>query len=418
MNFAILPEFVAIITLVGIFFSLLRRSAQTRLRYLFVGWLFVLVHFASMLVSPSSSPFEDAMVGTVAIGTLLLASAAFIWAGRAWDGDTTLKGRRLFLAVAPSLVYVAYNEFSGTSGAVYYALSALGFALTLGAAEIDKPRRFRAVDAAAIVAVYVGDAAIAAFSVEASIAFLLCCAYLAAAISFWRSAEKISIGTLATTWAFLLWATVFPVGYLFDRFLPLLHVDSEVWNLPKFLAASGMILALLEDQLSRNEQLALEDDLTGLPNRRLYEDRFAQSLSQARRNGHRVAYFSIDVDRFKEVNDTLGHVAGDEVLRNLATRFTTALRETDTLARTGGDEFGAIVSGVPDRSTAEAIADALHQSLASPLVIADQPLTTTVSVGVAIFPDDGLEAATLKAVADREMYREKRRSRDDVAALP
>jgi len=408
VNFATLPDFVAIGTLVGIFFSLLRRNSHTRLHYLFVGWLLILGHFVSRLFAPTS-PVATASVDFVSIATLLLASVAFIWAARAREGTYSEISLRMLAAALPTLVYFAYDQLSGTSPAIYVVLSVAGFLLTLAAAELARPRRFRVVDATAILVVYAGEALIAVnVSPDASTSWMLCCAYFAAAVSFWRNAETKTIGTIATTWAFVLWGLVFPAGELLDRFAPAVHVDPEVWNLPKFLAASAMILALLEDQLVRNEQLALEDDLTGLPNRRLYEDRLTQSLSQARRNGQRVAFFSIDVDRFKEVNDTLGHVAGDEVLRLLASRFATALRETDTLARTGGDEFGAIVTGVPDRSTAHAIASALHESLALPIVVADRPLNASVSVGVAIFPDDGTEAATLKMFADREMYREKR----------
>jgi diguanylate cyclase (GGDEF)-like protein len=418
VNFRTLPDFIAISMLVGIFFSLLRRSPQTRLRYLFVGWLLILGHFVSMFLS-SQSPKPVPTLDFIGLATLLLASVAFVWAARAWEGDSSQKSRRMLLAASPSFIYLACAQNSGTPFAVFDALCAAGFVLTLLAAELERRRDYRALDVAAIVVAYAGEAALLHLaSVEAAVAWLLGCAFFTAAITFWRNAEKITTGTVTTTGAFLLWGLVFPIGELLDYMAPSLHVDPEVWNLPKFLVASGMILALLEDQLRRNEQLALEDDLTGLPNRRLYEDRFAQSLSQARRSGHRVAYFSIDVDDFKEINDTRGHVAGDEVLRHLASRFGSALRDTDTLARTGGDEFGVIVSGVPDRATAQAIAEALHESLVAPLIVGDEPLTATVSVGLALYPDDATEAVALKSFADREMYREKRgRSvRGDLAA--
>lgn len=419
LNFRTLPDFVAISMLVGIFFSLLRRSPQTRLRYLFVGWLLILGHFVTMFVSSQSTDTQP-LLEFISAGTLLLASVAFVWAARAWEGDSSKKSRRMLLAASPSLVYLAYAQTSAPRLAAFDALCVAGVVLTLLAAELERRRTYRALDVAAILTAYAGEATFLHFvSVEASVAWLLGCAYFTAAISFWRNAEKITTGTLSTTGAFLLWALVFPIGELLSYIAPSLSVDPEVWNLPKFLVASGMILALLEDQLARNEQLALEDDLTGLPNRRLYEDRFAQSLSQARRSGHRVAYLSIDVDDFKEVNDTRGHVAGDEVLRQLAARFTSALRDTDTLARTGGDEFGVIVSGVPDRATAQAIADALHDSLAAPLIVGDEPLRATVSVGLALYPDDATEAVALKSFADREMYREKRGRSievDDLAA--
>ncbi len=125
-------------------------------------------------------------------------------------------------------------------------------------------------------------------------------------------------------------------------------MESEVWNIPKYLVAVGMILTLLEDQIERSNYLAYHDELTGLPNRRLLDDRLDQALAHARRVGSKVAVLLLDLDHFKEVNDTFGHRVGDMTLQAVVTQLTSSIRASDTLARSGGDEF-TVVSEVAGR---------------------------------------------------------------------
>ena len=130
-----------------------------------------------------------------------------------------------------------------------------------------------------------------------------------------------------------------------DACFPNVVVESEVWNLPKYVVALGMILLLLEEQIEHNKHLALHDVLTGLPNRRLFQDRLANTLERARRTGTQAALLVLDLDRFKQVNDTLGHHVGDLLLQNVAKVFSGRIRRSDTVARTGGDEFSVILEG-------------------------------------------------------------------------
>ncbi len=152
---------------------------------------------------------------------------------------------------------------------------------------------------------------------------------------------------------------------------------------------------------------ALHDSLTGLPNRVLLADRLDQGLQTARRTATPLALLLVDLNRFKEVNDTLGHPVGDLLLQQVATRMRDALRPSDTVARLGGDEF-AVLLPATDADGAATVAATLCQALAEPLTVADQIVTVGASVGIALYPDQGADASTLLWQADMAMYAAKR----------
>jgi diguanylate cyclase (GGDEF)-like protein/PAS domain S-box-containing protein len=157
---------------------------------------------------------------------------------------------------------------------------------------------------------------------------------------------------------------------------------------------------------------AHHDPLTGLPNRVLMNDRLGMLLAQARRAGARPAVLFADVDRFKRINDSLGHEIGDDVLKAVAARFQTALREDDTVARVGGDEFVILLSGVRREEDAGRIARKLLKSLDEPLAVGERKIAVTVSIGVAVAPADGRSPAALLKSADDSMYRAKQMGRN------
>jgi diguanylate cyclase (GGDEF)-like protein/PAS domain S-box-containing protein len=160
----------------------------------------------------------------------------------------------------------------------------------------------------------------------------------------------------------------------------------------------------LREQMGKAEHQALHDGLTGLPNRTLFRDRAEQALLRGNRHGAGFAVMLIDLDRFKEVNDTLGHHSGDLLLREVADRLRSALRSNDTVARLGGDEFGVIGSDLRDAAAARAVADKLRERLAQPLVVGGLAIEVEASVGIAIFPDHGEDVETLIRRADISMY--------------
>jgi diguanylate cyclase (GGDEF)-like protein len=239
------------------------------------------------------------------------------------------------------------------------------------------------------------------------------------AVLYWRHFQRATAGVLTTVFGFVAWGAVFPIGMFLDLYSPSTIVESETWNIPKYFVAVGMILTLLEDQIHKNEYLAYHDALTGLPNRRLLEDRLEQALAHAARAGRKVAVLLLDLDRFKEVNDTYGHRIGDLALQQVVLRLSSRMRASDTLARSGGDEF-TVVSDVSDEHGADILLSALESALAVPLKVEGQFIQTGVSIGVALYPDHGHSPDELRAAADHAMYIAKRgaRSSENVIAFP
>jgi diguanylate cyclase (GGDEF)-like protein/PAS domain S-box-containing protein len=158
----------------------------------------------------------------------------------------------------------------------------------------------------------------------------------------------------------------------------------------------------------RVEHLTMHDPLTDLPNRRLLQDRIAVALSQARRDGRKVALLYMDLNRFKSVNDALGHAAGDMLLRTLAVRLRAAIREGDTIARLGGDEFVFLAPAVESIADAAAMAEHLLSAVRLPFLIGDTEYVITGSVGIAIYPDHADDPESLLRSADLALFEAKR----------
>jgi diguanylate cyclase (GGDEF)-like protein/PAS domain S-box-containing protein len=165
-------------------------------------------------------------------------------------------------------------------------------------------------------------------------------------------------------------------------------------------------------QEARIEHLAYHDSLTGLPNRAMLMDRLAQALSQAQRLDQQVAVLFIDLDRFKLVNDSLGHAVGDQLLQEIARRLKATLRENDTVARVGGDEFQVVACNVAGSVDAARIAEKLMRTLGEPFVLEDQELHVTASLGVSLFPRDGASGELLLKYADTALYEAKGEGRN------
>ncbi len=177
------------------------------------------------------------------------------------------------------------------------------------------------------------------------------------------------------------------------------NIAGRVWS---FRDVTQRIL--LEKQL---EHQAMHDSLTGLPNRVLMLDRLHQLLEKAKRDHSLFAIIFFDLDRFKLINDSIGHDAGDELLKTVAKRLEFTLRQTDTLARLGGDEFVVIVNGIKNEFDAGIVADHLLESFNTNFEIAGQSLSITASAGISIYPRDGTKIDELLRNADVAMYKAK-----------
>jgi diguanylate cyclase (GGDEF)-like protein/PAS domain S-box-containing protein len=165
--------------------------------------------------------------------------------------------------------------------------------------------------------------------------------------------------------------------------------------------------AELQDARARAQHLADHDALTGLPNRRLLEDRLTQALALGQRNRKQTAVMFVDIDRFKAINDSLGHAVGDLLLKEISRRLVAQLRVGDTICRIGGDEFVIVLPEVKRSSDVAQVAQKVIEQLAVPVPIEGRELVVTASVGIAVHPEDGADAETLIRNADAAMYAAK-----------
>ncbi|GAB1392234.1 hypothetical protein MASR1M60_03970 [Rhodocyclaceae bacterium] len=201
-------------------------------------------------------------------------------------------------------------------------------------------------------------------------------------------------------------------GMVFPKWLTINAVeDAESGQISHYVGIFSDITEQKENA-ARIEHLAYHDPLTGLPNRFALNAHLAQCLSDARRNGTQLALMFLDLDRFKSVNDSLGHDVGDQLLISVAQRIRGALRESDTVARLGGDEFVVIVPGIVGPEDTARVAEKIVAEVGEPLVLAGHSLHTSPSIGIGMFPADGASVETLMKNADAAMYYAKQRGRN------
>lgn len=165
--------------------------------------------------------------------------------------------------------------------------------------------------------------------------------------------------------------------------------------------------------MTKLSHLALHDLLTDLPNRQLLNDRLVQSISLARRHNKQLALLFIDLDHFKHINDTLGHLMGDKVLQSVAQRLLTCIRDSDTVSRQGGDEFIVLLSEIERENAAGLTASKILSSLSESFCIDEHSLNVTLSIGISVFPEDGEDGETLLKNADAAMYHAKGKGRNN-----
>ncbi len=201
-------------------------------------------------------------------------------------------------------------------------------------------------------------------------------------------------------------------GDVYPEWLTMSCLRDNSGNVTNYVATFIDITHIKESE-AKLEHLAYYDPLTGLPNRSLLASRLQRALARARRDGARGAVLFVDLDHFKNVNDSMGHSMGDELLRMAAARLTSRLRETDTLARMGGDEFIVILEQLKEPEQAAAVAQSLIDELGQPFVFySGQEFYLGASIGISIFPDDGCDVDLTVRNADAAMYQAKAAGRN------
>jgi len=201
-------------------------------------------------------------------------------------------------------------------------------------------------------------------------------------------------------------------GEVYPKWLSISAVHNERGKLTHYVAISADISDVKQNQ-ERLENLAHYDQLTGLPNRRLFNDRLQQAIQQASRNQQQVAIIVIDLDRFKEVNDTLGHSAGDALLVKVAALLNSNVRSSDTVCRMGGDEFIIMMPAVGEVDNVIDIVQKLLNAFAQPFLLNAEAVYITPSIGISMYPYDSKTQETLIKNADTAMYHAKREGRNN-----
>jgi diguanylate cyclase (GGDEF)-like protein len=408
---------VAVLSLLSLaFFSVARNSRNASSRVWLVGWMMIVLHFGAFMFLPATGILGTAslLLGTSALSW---AGILFMWAAVPYRGRVSSRWMLSALITANTFYIVVLclappAHWLLKPAAILMAISPL--VVSLGSLRaFSHPLRWSTVVLYCALSAFLltvqnrpGSGPALAINAVFFTIYLGCCTH------FWYAYRRATAGTLITVLGFFGWANVFTVAPAMQTFFPGVHFDSEVWNLPKFVVAVGMILLLLEEQIEHNKFLALHDELTGLANRRLFEDRLANTLERARRTGSQAALLLLDLDQFKQVNDTLGHHIGDELLKHVAGLFVGRVRRTDTVARTGGDEFSVILEEPATPSDALRVASMLTHLLENPIVLGGNTVRIGASVGVAVFPDDAGDAEALCIAADLRMYASKRAASD------
>jgi diguanylate cyclase (GGDEF)-like protein len=180
--------------------------------------------------------------------------------------------------------------------------------------------------------------------------------------------------------------------------------DKELLHFVSAQVATAIERRRSNDELVRS---ALYDELTGLPNRRLFRDRMKSLLARCRRRQGSLAVLYLDINDFKQVNDSLGHAVGDLLLQKVARRLKRCVREEDTVARWGGDEFVVLLGEVSAQADALAIADKIRSAVRQPITVDSRVLQPRASIGIALYPEHGLEIEQILKHADEAMYRDK-----------
>lgn len=197
---------------------------------------------------------------------------------------------------------------------------------------------------------------------------------------------------------------------------PLSSFTSGMYTFPVLVLVSeaiGWVAHRFAEVQSRLTYLAYHDVLSGLPNRRLFEDRLSMAIHQATRNRNSVAVLFMDLDHFKNINDTLGHALGDQLIQSVADRLTTCVNAGDTFSRQGGDEFTLLLCNVSQASDVLAVVKQIQDKMREPFELRGQGLPMTTSIGIAMYPEDATDAETLMKHADIAMYKAKEMGRNN-----
>jgi len=405
---SLLPDIFALTIFIAGFRPLARRVG-THANMWFLGWGFVLLHDLALVYKPETVLYRT-ILKLVAMWSFDLCGLVFLLV------TANVPTRRIGTTLAAELAFPVllqsglYNLGINRPDA---QIAACVLFLLPAAHVLARPRSRSRQTIVVSAAFAIFGAAMIPVAVlrnpvliELGAMGLL---FLVAAYLFAVSAESLTRGVVAAVAGLAAWGLSYPIVAAFQHYRPGISIDHMVFQMPQFLVVCGIILSLLEEHVERTERMAMHDPLTDLPNRRLFEERLIATMEEARLDRTTVACLVIDVDNFKTINDTLGHSAGDQLLRALAVRLSWHMGPRDILARTGGDEFTALLAGVHDEHHLRFVAGAMMSAGSVPISIDGKPVDVRISIGIALSPDHADDIDGLRRAADMAMYSAKRR---------
>jgi len=406
MNYAFLPDLSALAILIVILALVRRRHSEARADAWLLGLFFTLIEStAHTFYAVQGMP--NRALHVIVLDCYVIAGLVFAWS--AGDQRLARNSRLLYLSLngLPLLTLATLYGLRVHAARVYLPAVAVGMVVGVATSVLLRSNVRYALSY--IVGWTAVGELIAHGRFRPAAYWTLACVYAITAVNFHRRLDRRSTGKLGIVAGFSIWALCFVLHPWVVDHAAYADIASHVWNMQKALISIGMILVMLEEQVSKNEWLALHDELTGLPNRRLFTATLASAIEHSDRSNTCLALVVLDLNGFKNINDSLGHMVGDQVLREVSVALRKSVRASDTVARLGGDEFIIVATDMASENSVERFVDSIRSSLERPITVNDQSMPVSASIGIAIYPDDAVDAAQLLRLADQRMYSLKKR---------
>lgn len=408
MNYAFLPDLSALTILVVILFLLHRRHPHKQADIWLLGLFFTLLEAtAHTFYAPGKIP--DAALHVIVLDCYALAGLIFNWGAEEEQGRSR-RVRLLYIGLnaIPLLAMTTTYGLNVRVSGPYVPIVAVG--LAMGVVSSVYVRRNWVYAGLYAVGWLAAGWLVTHGYYRHAVYWSICCIYTIATANYYLRLPRHSTGRVAILTGFTTWALCFLLHPWIVMHHGFADIASHVWNLQKSLISIGMILVMLEEQVRSTQWLALHDELTGLPNRRQFSEQLAGAMERSRRSKGRLALFLLDLNGFKEINDSIGHQAGDQVLREISSNLREHGRCFDSVARLGGDEFTLVACDLTVERSVQFFEDAIQEAVERPMVVDGHPVRMTASLGVAIYPDDATDASKLLKIADQRMYRLKHKA--------
>lgn len=408
MDYLLLPDFFAMSLLVGVLLAVRKRCRDFEgLRLWIGGLMLILTECAARIIYElkHTTPTIHRVSHVIALDAYLLAGILFLFSASASLRAVTRRGVFVWTNTMPMLALLTVYGLDVRVPLPFWICIGLGMLVAAGSCL-----KWRGIRHFGGLLLFWTPIAVAVAMANYRVAIYVCLAmiYALCGLTFSHRLPKGSRGSLAVVAGFSMWSLCFVVHPWVPGAWGMFA--SEVWDLQKFIVTVGLLVVMLEEQIASSEFVALHDALTGLANRRMFDERLHTLLDRAEHDNHTLSVFTMDLNGFKPVNDTYGHEAGDILLQAVAANLAVTAKPIGLMARQGGDEFSLIVPGTDEAEIVQ-IRRLLIEAVEEPINLGpsydNQVVKVSASIGIATFPDDADDAGSLMRVADQRMYQQK-----------